>query len=73
MESLKTFFQKGFQEKSFRKGVFRGEVFPLKYEKFWGGGGRGKPFSKKGSPHKARVFGGTEPFFEKGSDKKSQP
>ncbi|RME04636.1 MAG: hypothetical protein D6805_02350, partial [Planctomycetota bacterium] len=63
-----------FSKKGFRKnvkGVFRGKIFPLKYEKFLGGGGRGNTFFKKGSPYGSKVFGGLEPFFEKGSEKKS--
>ncbi|RME04894.1 MAG: hypothetical protein D6805_01475 [Planctomycetota bacterium] len=54
----------------FEKG-FLGERFSPKSEKFLGGGGRGNTFFKKGSPYKVKVFRGREPFFEKGSEKKS--
>ncbi|RME02733.1 MAG: hypothetical protein D6805_09030 [Planctomycetota bacterium] len=39
-----TFCGKGSEKRNFGKGVFRRKIFPLKYEKFLGRGGKGNAF-----------------------------
>ncbi|RME02506.1 MAG: hypothetical protein D6805_09760 [Planctomycetota bacterium] len=47
-------FSKRFSEKKVLEKGFLGESFSPKSEKFWGGGGRGNTFFKKGSPYEKK-------------------